>query len=732
MTRRTRLVGWLGRTAVPAVLALPVLFSLLGAWEIRRGDALMAEAAERSRRFQAQLAWLQDKERLEAQPGRPGNEGSLPLALLIEGTGDAVAEAEADLLVARLRRPAAWLTLVAALVAGAAGLAGMLLGFLAARRGERSRDDLVAAFARIGRLLPPLLAAQVAGAALAVAGAAVFEAGGLLAGGDPGGRAVVLGILVLVGAGLVLRGAASTLRHLRDAVRAFVPAPLALAAVPIPETRAPGLHALLGNLSRERGTAPPETVAAGAEAGFFVTALPVLLHGAPDAAPVPALGRTLHLSLPLLATLNATELRTVLAHELAHFSGEDTAYSARFLPIYAGLGQAAAATSLRGGDYWGSTWLDRVVERAAHPHTALAVHVHQRFGHAVARWSRLRELEADRAAIASGSAAALASSLLRLGLADELLRAERQALDRRPEDAPTDLAAALVSRVGDGDVGDAAAHLGDEAPHPTDSHPPARQRIEAAGVPVDAALLRRAARAADTAELDASRALFVDFDALSREVTGHLRDRARLRRKGYHTLLRETAAAAGGPEETVLHASLLRPVAGLALLGALCLALSAGSVLAALYGGDQDRAAWRFLLGAAAVGAVGLGFVGLWSVRLWRGRGRPYLILDAEGLRSPGFEGTVRWLDVSAVGVSAAQSLTTWFVLRPGAPLPRRTGLIRRLRIDQRERSVQFMTQLPRRLEAAALRDLLMRHAEAAHARHALAAESSTASDVIG
>lgn len=101
-------------------------------------------------------------------------------------------------------------------------------------------------------------------------------------------------------------------------------------------------------------------------------------------------------------------------------------------------------------------------------------------------------------------------------------------------------------------------------------------------------------------------------------------------------------------------------------------------------------------------------------------------------LRSPGFEGTVRWLDVSAIGASAARSLTTWFVLRPGAPLPRRTGLIRRLRIDQRERSVQFMTQLPRGVEAAALRDLLMRHAEAAHARHALAAESSTAGDVIG
>ncbi len=59
-------------------------------------------------------------------------------------------------------------------------------------------------------------------------------------------------------------------------------------------------------------------------------------------------------------------------------------------------------------------------------------------------------------------------------------------------------------------------------------------------------------------------------------------------------------------------------------------------------------------------------------------------------------------------------------VLRPEAPLPQRTGLIRRLRLDEGQHAVQFMATLPRGLDAAAFRALLLRYARAAHARHAL------------
>lgn len=709
------------RSVLLALLALPVLFSGLGAWEAWRGAATRAAYQGLADQHRERTAVLRDLEQHDAgaRVKLPGSSALVPIKAAIAHLEKARDAAEADRFAARTREVAAWLTLVAGIATGAVGLAGLLLVRRSARRGMRSRPELVAAFGRVSRLLPAALGAQVVGAVLALSGAVTFEVGGLWFVPTPDDRTVLLTILVLIWTGLALWGGVRTLRNLRRALQAFQPAPLPLSAVPVTEPQAPGLFALLRDLARERGTVPPETVTAGAEDGFFVTALPVLLHGAPDAAPIATRGRALHLPLPLVAALDVAELRTVLAHELAHFSGQDTNYSLRFAPLYAGLGQGAAAMSLRGGDYWGTTLVDRLFERAVHPHTALAVHAFEQFSHVVAHWSRLRELEADRAGAASGSPAALASSLLRVGLTSDLLKAERIGLAERPDDAPRDLSTALVARLCEG-AGDPAAHLGDEAPHPTDSHPPTWQRIKATGVVVDGALLARAARPVDAADLAAVQALFLDWETLSGTITSHLRDRALRGQEAHRARLREAAAAAEGLGETALHASLLRPVVALSLFGTFCLAVSIGCVLAAFYGGEQDREAWRLLFGVAAVGAVGLGFVALWSVRLWRGWGRPYLLLDEEGVRSPGFAGTVRWLDVSAIGVSTMQSPTTWFVLRPEASLPRSTGLMRRLRIDEKERAVQFMAVLPRGLDEAAFRALLLRYAGAVHARRAL------------
>lgn len=54
-------------------------------------------------------------------------------------------------------------------------------------------------------------------------------------------------------------------------------------------------------------------------------------------------GRTLCLSAPLLRILKADELKAVLAHELAHFTGLDTQYSTRFYPVYRGTQSALRA-----------------------------------------------------------------------------------------------------------------------------------------------------------------------------------------------------------------------------------------------------------------------------------------------------------------------------------------------------------------------------------------------------
>ncbi len=53
-----------------------------------------------------------------------------------------------------------------------------------------------------------------------------------------------------------------------------------------------------------------------------------------------AKGRTLALGMPILPHLTAQELKAILAHEFAHFSGRDTLYSTWVAQVYRGLGES--------------------------------------------------------------------------------------------------------------------------------------------------------------------------------------------------------------------------------------------------------------------------------------------------------------------------------------------------------------------------------------------------------
>ena len=713
----TRALNWM---PLVFVLLLPVLLSGVGVWEAWRGATTRVESQATVARLSARIEALQELG--QRDPGATVRFGrdrpSIPVSDAVARLQRAHDAAATDLLVARWREPAAWLAALAGLAATAAGITGLVMASHASRRGMASRAALVAAFDRVCRVLPMALGVLVGGLALAVLGITAFEISGMQFLADTGGRATQGAMLGLAYAALALWGSYKALRNLRLALRLLQPRPVPLLAVPIVEADAPGLFALLRRLAAERQSAMPDTVAAGAGSGFFVTALPHVLHGASvDGGAVVTRGRMLHLPLPLLAALDPVELRTVLAHELAHFSGEDTGYSARFKPLYMLLGRGADAMTVQNTS-WGNDVADRFLKGVVHPHTALADHVYERFDLVVLHWSRVRELEADRAAVASGSAEALGSSLLRYGLVGDLLHAELDRIAEHPDGTPPDLAASLVARTQAGSIGDPAQHGGDQAPHPTDTHPPSRQRIAAAGLAWDDILMTRAGRPVHEAEFAAVRALFADWDGLSRRVTDDVRLKSVERHQQHREQLHGMAGAAGAGT-TELYASVRLPGLLLLPLGLFCLFVAVGCAWAVLYGGSQDRGDW-LLSAVAACGAVGLGFTALLTVRLLRGRGVPYLVLTPEGFHSPGFVGVVPWLAVHTLQVSALRSPTTVFHLRPDAELPQRTGVIRRIHVNRPLRAVQFMALLPKGMKSAVFQDLLSRYADAAYARAAL------------
>lgn len=90
---------------------------------------------------------------------------------------------------------------------------------------------------------------------------------------------------------------------------------------------APLLWQHVTQMAEKMGIAPPDNIFVGIDDNFFVTEHPVKVSDKEYQ------GRTLFVSLSLLKALARSEADAVLAHELAHFSGEDTLFSRRISPL---------------------------------------------------------------------------------------------------------------------------------------------------------------------------------------------------------------------------------------------------------------------------------------------------------------------------------------------------------------------------------------------------------------
>lgn len=263
----------------------------------------------------------------------------------------------------------------------------------------------------------------------------------------------VVGALALVGAGAVIVAifARSELRPEVDGAE-------------IGEARAPRLWARLRELAGRVGTDPPARVIGGIDDNFFVTESDIDHLGSVRQ------GRTLYVSLSLLRVLTRGEADAVLAHELAHFSGGDTAHSRTLAPMEA-----------RYLHYLSALYQNFVARPVFYPMLAFW----SLFQMASAAAHRERELRADRIAAEQRSPREVAAALLKVAAyatfrreVERTLFAEQQVLEH----------VGIAERVRQGFASFAGgAALGEQlaastVAHPLDTHPPNAERFTALGV----------------------------------------------------------------------------------------------------------------------------------------------------------------------------------------------------------------------------------------------------------
>lgn len=215
------------------------------------------------------------------------------------------------------------------------------------------------------------------------------------------------------------------------------------------------------------GTHPPDQIITGIDDNFFVTERPVIVGDKTYH------GRTLFVSLSLLKQLQGSEADAVLAHEMAHFSGQDTLYSGKIAPLLSRYGHYLHA--LQGGGVTLPVYYFMLCFRAL-------------FQLSLGKLSRQREFRADRIAVETTSPRDFAAGLLRTVAYSHY----RNEVERNLFNQERVLEAANVcERIGQGFRQYEACFvsgpdIGQLAPaHPFDSHPPLSQRLEAVGMPLD-------------------------------------------------------------------------------------------------------------------------------------------------------------------------------------------------------------------------------------------------------
>jgi Zn-dependent protease with chaperone function/uncharacterized tellurite resistance protein B-like protein len=278
-------------------------------------------------------------------------------------------------------------------------------------------------------------------------------------------------VLVLAGIGALLG-----LSILWRSIRMFQPTVSGIIGAPLSAIEQPRLALLVQQIARAAGARNPDNIVLGLDTNFFATNAPIRTPTSPRL----LTGQTLYLSLPLMRVMSLDEMKAVVGHELAHFSGADTTYSRHFAPIYRGLAEASHVAG-ENKQYDKNPLLL--------PARLFLRFMTDCFARNAARASRKRELRADQLGAQASTPTDLAYALIKSGILSILWRDEledtvrdiqrgrfRRNMSRSFEDKlkfdvdPSKLPPLV------------AFSLGEHTPHPTDSHPTTDERITALGL----------------------------------------------------------------------------------------------------------------------------------------------------------------------------------------------------------------------------------------------------------
>lgn len=263
----------------------------------------------------------------------------------------------------------------------------------------------------------------------------------------------VIAVFALIAVGVIIKAIFARL-HQNFAVEGTV----------VDRQHSPQLWQHVDALCEKVGTHKPDQIVLGIDDNFFVTEQPVIVDDKTYT------GRTLFASLSLLKQLNGREADAVMAHELAHFSGNDTTYGKKISPLLTRYDNFLNAT------YTGGITL---------PVYYFMLCFRGLFELSLRRLSRQREFRADKIAADIASPSGISGALLRIAAYSKYRNGIEKTLFEQERALES---ANIAGQIESGFPKYAQAFAGEkdlhevQTVHPFDSHPSLAERLEAVGV----------------------------------------------------------------------------------------------------------------------------------------------------------------------------------------------------------------------------------------------------------
>jgi Zn-dependent protease with chaperone function len=401
-----------------------------------------------------------------------------------------------------------YIRLMRSAAVGAAALGAAWLGLIAgAGRLARRKRRLLLNIFRPGLYLTSAFLICLIAAHAALAVVAIYLGESVLVG------RVHIGIILAIGLGALL----GVLRLANASFSIVKTATATVTGKPVSAQESPPLWNFVADVAKAVKTQPPDNLVVGLDCNFFVTEAPVRAlqrtKGGWEAVgygPRNLEGRTMFLSLPLSRILTQEELRGVLGHELAHYQGEDTAFSRKFYPIYRGTHDAIEALRESGGEEWGNL--------ALIPGVAILSFFLEAFAAAENTISRERELVADKAGAKLVGQQSMGAALVKVHAFSpylELIRGEMPKLLQQGK-ALTNSSLLFAQMAQKAATLEALAGLDERRiNHPFDSHPPLAVRLDSLGV----ALQELRAAALQVGPGNAGIQLLAECETIEQELT---------------------------------------------------------------------------------------------------------------------------------------------------------------------------------------------------------------------